>query len=81
MLSYYRPVSSLSLRERVGERGSDKSNCLYLHPLSLALPLRGRGRIVYRAVSGLYFQLTINVFIVLFLHDFITLKNYFTRQQ
>ena len=51
MLSYYRPVSSLSLRERVGERGSDKSNCLYLHPLSLSLPLRGRGWIVHEMLT------------------------------
>ncbi len=43
MLSYYRPVSSLSLRERVGERGSDKSNCLYLHPPLPAPPPEGEG--------------------------------------
>jgi hypothetical protein len=36
----------LSLRERVRERGSNKSKMLYLYPLILSFSRREKGRIV-----------------------------------
>jgi hypothetical protein len=48
------PINSLSLRERVGERGSEYGNCLICYPLILTFSRREKGRSFDIEVTGIH---------------------------
>jgi hypothetical protein len=54
------PTYSLSLRERVGERGSDKVNCLFfIPPLPGPLP-EGEGMLCFFMVTKIHVLMQFN---------------------
>jgi len=49
---YCCPINALSLRERVGVRGSDKANALIFHPLIPTFSRREKGRHIKPSMSA-----------------------------
>ena len=61
-------INSLSHRERVGERGQNKCNCLIQYPLILSFSLREKGRSVCIVATAIDVQRVITVCMNLFIH-------------